>query len=908
MIYLEEQNNGTTITTMVEENEKEDNTCIQAVIRIRPLLKFEVDRGARSVVQSSDKSRLSVTICRLCCKDNVRARISPMMLKPKKVAIDSKSFTYDGVFAEKARQEDVYRQASPVVKSFLEGYNGTIIAYGQTGSGKTYTMGTSASSSSNGVIPKACQEVFDTVTNKLNKTCELQATFVEIYNEQIQDLLHKSEAIEHIRCAHKRTVKSPEEVMKCLEEGSHSRATGSTKMNKESSRSHAIFTLWLTQKPKQEENDAEQGDNEFEADEILSSKFHFVDLAGSERLKKTGAEGQQVKEGIQINKGLFALSQVITALSQKKPHVPFRDSIITRLLQDSLGGNARTVLIACVSPADDNKDESIQTLRYASQVRNIKNKPTLNFSINDAKVKRYRLRIQELEEENKALKDYKIKYLAAMREIKVYKELWISPRGTTITVKNDNDDIKVGGEGSSKISKESEDMFIDDGPFKKKKAVVIKEQQQEDNNNSVDNLVHEMAKDDHHHNEFVERSKRQMANLTQLLVKKEGEIERLHSELKCIENQKVEVEELLHDYQKQVKEKESEFRKLEKTGKNPRHQQRLTQLSNQLKTLRKKLKAEEARRNNLIRAESRLRNLKQEVSRAKKEKARVQKEMKDREKMYREHSKKKELRLTRMMKQKRRTELEKRKLLQKLSKQSSVSRQKDTQIQILKNKVKKMQPKARSRTTIGSRRKAGSSSSSSSYSSSRFLTSRSLTRSVERRNHSSSSRKRGSLSRGGSSESSAASHNNNRANNKYNPSPKYRKTKVPSDFGFVDGEVFFASEGKEPCGGGGGGQNHKSTNNNLSTQRRSSLQPLSSLKAPNGGAARRVSVYEDASRFGIQKRQLITLERRNVELDKENRKLQNEKGEIKVKSRNAISKLRDENTSLKKKSRNKINS
>mmetsp|Transcript_8008 Transcript_8008/g.19620 ORF Transcript_8008/g.19620 Transcript_8008/m.19620 type:complete len:245 (+) Transcript_8008:87-821(+) len=143
--------------------------------------------------------------------------------------------------------------------------------------------------------------------------------------------------------------------------------------NKESSRSHAIFTLWLSQKPVVEGEE----DEDEEADEFLASKFHFVDLAGSERLKKTGAEGQQIKEGIQINKGLFALSQVITALSQKKPHVPFRDSIITRLLQDFLGGNAKTVLIACVSPADDNKDETIQTLRYASQVRNIKNKPTL---------------------------------------------------------------------------------------------------------------------------------------------------------------------------------------------------------------------------------------------------------------------------------------------------------------------------------------------------------------------------------------------------------------------------------------------------------------------------------------------------------------------------------------------------
>eukprot|EP00466_Bigelowiella_natans_P012113 jgi/Bigna1/128669/aug1.7_g3377 len=381
-----------------------DNTCINAIVRIRPILKFEKSRGARSIVKSCEKT----------------------------VSIETKSFTYDGVFDESSTQDAIYDRVSPVVESFLTGYNGTIIAYGQTGSGKTYTMGTSDCSGGSGVVPQACSHVFQTMYEKEkdNKICELQATFVEIYNEQTRDLLNKARPIEHMKFAHKRTVKSVSEVMNCLAEGSQSRATGSTRMNKESSRSHAIFTLWLTQIPKQK---ASQGEGEAEeADEILASKFHFVDLAGSERLKRTGAEGARVKEGIQINKGLFALSQVITALSQKKPHVPFRDSKITRLLEviyddddddddnddedgiddagsmkldadgdatiilkDSLGGNARTVLVACISPADDNR------------VRRIENKPTLNFSINDAKIKRYRLRIQELEEQVKALKEYK---------------------------------------------------------------------------------------------------------------------------------------------------------------------------------------------------------------------------------------------------------------------------------------------------------------------------------------------------------------------------------------------------------------------------------------------------------------------------------------------------------------------
>lgn len=184
-----------------------------------------------------------------------------------------------------------------------------------------------------------------------------------------------------------RAVTSPEEALQCLRLGALSRTTASTQMNTQSSRSHAIFTLHIKQQrlapvdndmmDGRDENNPEPA-NEFET---LSAKFHFVDLAGSERLKRTGATGERAKEGISINCGLLALGNVISALgdvSKRALHVPYRDSKLTRLLQDSLGGNSQTVMIACISPSDRDFMETLNTLKYANRARNIKNKVVVN--------------------------------------------------------------------------------------------------------------------------------------------------------------------------------------------------------------------------------------------------------------------------------------------------------------------------------------------------------------------------------------------------------------------------------------------------------------------------------------------------------------------------------------------------
>ncbi len=286
-----------------------------------------------------------------------------------------------------------------------------MLAYGQTGSGKTYTMGTSYSTlcaatnflSNNqqdlatdstdfdevGVIPRVLNDLFRTIEDEQradkDAKFEVKVSFVEVYNEEIKDLFNlKSSANSEplnireenntIRVANlsEISVNNALSTIQLLEKGSSLRVVGGTAMNDQSSRSHAIFTITL-----------EQTRTGSGSDELIKSKFHLVDLAGSERQSKTKAEGLRLKEGININLGLLALGNVISVLGEDNPsnkpkHVPYRESKLTRLLQDSLGGNSHTLMIACVSPADSNMEETLNTLRYADRARKIKNKPIVN--------------------------------------------------------------------------------------------------------------------------------------------------------------------------------------------------------------------------------------------------------------------------------------------------------------------------------------------------------------------------------------------------------------------------------------------------------------------------------------------------------------------------------------------------
>uniref|UniRef100_A0A7N9AXB4 Kinesin family member 21A n=1 Tax=Mastacembelus armatus TaxID=205130 RepID=A0A7N9AXB4_9TELE len=338
--------------------------------------------------------------------------------EPQVVLGKDKAFTYDYVFDIDTQQDPIYTHCTErLIEGCFEGYNATIFAYGQTGSGKTYTMGTGFDVNIGvdelGIIPRAVNHLFRGIEERTRAATEqgrpvpefkINAQFLELYNEEVLDLFDSTRDIEARK--QKSNIKIHEDanggiytvgvttrtvtsaMMQCLKLGALSRTTASTQMNVQSSRSHAIFTIHLCQvrvcPPDNSDNATDNrlaNDSTINEFETLTAKFHFVDLAGSERLKRTGATGDRAKEGISINCGLLALGNVISALgdrSKRSTHVPYRDSKLTRLLQDSLGGNSQTVMIACISPSDRDFMETLNTLKYANRARNIKNKVMVN--------------------------------------------------------------------------------------------------------------------------------------------------------------------------------------------------------------------------------------------------------------------------------------------------------------------------------------------------------------------------------------------------------------------------------------------------------------------------------------------------------------------------------------------------
>ncbi|XP_058834177.1 chromosome-associated kinesin KIF4-like [Topomyia yanbarensis] len=357
---------------------------VKVAVRIRPLSSREQDRGCRIVVDQPNTSEQQVVIG------------NGISGKPE-------AFTFNYVFSPEDNQEQLYENAvRPLLQKLYAGYNVTILAYGQTGSGKTFTMGTNFDGEKDltmGVIPRAIYDIFERI-EETDVDVSISCSFMELYQETLYDLLSKKgsreERVVDIRESNNQIVipgltevpiSSANDTFEALMLGSQERAVASTAMNAVSSRSHAIFTINLTNRSKGEKPT------------VTNSKFHLVDLAGSERPKKTQATGERFKEGVKINQGLLVLGNVISALgSSGGPlgHVPYRESKLTRLLQDSLGGNSVTLMIACVSPADYNCEETINTLRYANRAKNIRNKAVVNQDPNQAEIRRLNAVIQEL--------------------------------------------------------------------------------------------------------------------------------------------------------------------------------------------------------------------------------------------------------------------------------------------------------------------------------------------------------------------------------------------------------------------------------------------------------------------------------------------------------------------------------
>ncbi|XP_019367543.1 PREDICTED: kinesin-like protein KIF17 isoform X2 [Gavialis gangeticus] len=286
-----------------------------------------------------------------------------------------------------------------IFQGVTEGYNGTIFAYGQTGSGKSFTMqGVADPPAQRGIIPRAFEHIFESVQCAENTKFLVRASYLEIYNEDIRDLLgadtkQKLELKEHpekgvyVKGLSLHTVHNVAQCERIMEIGWRNRSVGYTLMNKDSSRSHSIFTINMEIYTVDERGQ----------DHLRAAKLNLVDLAGSERQSKTGATGERLKEATKINLSLSALGNVISALVDSRcKHIPYRDSKLTRLLQDSLGGNTKTLMVACVSPADNNYDETLSTLRYANRAKNIKNKPRINEDPKDALMREYQEEIKKL--------------------------------------------------------------------------------------------------------------------------------------------------------------------------------------------------------------------------------------------------------------------------------------------------------------------------------------------------------------------------------------------------------------------------------------------------------------------------------------------------------------------------------
>ncbi|XP_039730384.1 kinesin-like protein KIF16B isoform X2 [Pteropus medius] len=380
---------------------------VKVAVRVRPMNRREKDLEAKFIIQM-EKSKTTITNLKIPeggTGDSGRER--------------TKTFTYDFSFysadtksPDYVSQEMVFKTlGTDVVKSAFEGYNACVFAYGQTGSGKSYTM--MGNSGDSGLIPRICEGLF----SRINETTRwdeasfrTEVSYLEIYNEHVRDLLRRKSSKtfnlrvrEHpkegpyVEDLSKHLVQNYGDVEELMDAGNINRTTAATGMNDVSSRSHAIFTIKFTQA---------KFDSEMPCETV--SKIHLVDLAGSERADATGATGVRLKEGGNINKSLVTLGNVISALAdlsqdaanplvkKKQVFVPYRDSVLTWLLKDSLGGNSKTIMIATISPADVNYGETLSTLRYANRAKNIINKPTINEDANVKLIRELRAEIVRL--------------------------------------------------------------------------------------------------------------------------------------------------------------------------------------------------------------------------------------------------------------------------------------------------------------------------------------------------------------------------------------------------------------------------------------------------------------------------------------------------------------------------------
>ncbi|XP_060896368.1 kinesin-like protein KIF11 isoform X2 [Labrus mixtus] len=384
----------------VKREEKGRN--IQVVVRCRPFNTME--RKSSSGVIDCDQGRKEVLV-----------KTGGMNDKASR-----KTYTFDMVFGPAAKQIEVYRSVVfPILDEVIMGYNCTVFAYGQTGTGKTFTMEGERTPNEQftweedplaGVIPRTLHQIFEKLTEN-GTEFSVKVSLLEIYNEELFDLLSPSEDVTErlqlfddprnkrgvvVKGLEEVTVHNKDEVYQILERGAAKRRTASTLMNAYSSRSHSVFSVTIHMK-----------EITLDGEELVKiGKLNLVDLAGSENIGRSGAVDKRAREAGNINQSLLTLGRVITALVEKRPHVPYRESKLTRILQDSLGGRTKTSIIATVSPSSSNLEETLSTLEYASRAKNIMNKPEVNQKLTKRTlIKEYTEEIERLKRDLAATRD-----------------------------------------------------------------------------------------------------------------------------------------------------------------------------------------------------------------------------------------------------------------------------------------------------------------------------------------------------------------------------------------------------------------------------------------------------------------------------------------------------------------------
>ncbi|XP_009301044.1 kinesin heavy chain isoform X1 [Danio rerio] len=446
------------------------------------------------------------------------------------VIIAGRSYVFDKVFPTNCTQEQVYNTcAQQIVKDVLDGYNGTIFAYGQTSSGKTYTMeGKLHDANGRGIIPRIAEDIFNHIyTMDENLEFHIKVSYFEIYMDKIRDLLDVTKTnlsvhedknrVPYVKGCTERFVSSPEEVMDLIDEGKANRHVAVTNMNEHSSRSHSIFLINI----KQEHVETEQK---------LCGKLYLVDLAGSEKVSKTGAEGAVLDEAKNINKSLSALGNVISALAEgTKTHVPYRDSKMTRILQDSLGGNCRTTMFICCSPSAYNDAETKSTLMFGQRAKTIMNSASVNLELTAEQWKR---KYEKEKEKNKDLKE-------SMQRLEAELNHWRNGESVVLITPVSPAECDV-----------TEDTAVDNQSHGQ--TELIPEQHNSRYEEEIQQLYRQLDDKDDEINlqcQLVEKLKEQMLDQEELLACARADLERVQCDVRRLqadsESSKLEVQEVL---------------------------------------------------------------------------------------------------------------------------------------------------------------------------------------------------------------------------------------------------------------------------------------------------------------------------------------------------------------------------